>query len=83
MYDDQCQICGYKVILIGRNYSEGHHLQPLGNPHHGRDIKGNIIIVCPNCHAKLDYKAIKINKTIISRHKIDEIYIDYHNNLVK
>ena len=82
-YDDRCQICGYKVELKGRNYSEGHHLRPLGTPHNGPDIAGNIIIVCPNCHAKLDYEAIEIQSlNISSKHKIGKKYIEYHNKLV-
>ncbi len=61
IYQDKCQICEKKIKLKDKNYSEGHHLQPLGGIHDGLDIKENIIILCPNHHAEFDYGAIAIN----------------------
>jgi hypothetical protein len=84
LYKDKCQICGCTIQLIGRTYSEGHHVKPLGNPHHGPDHEQNIIIVCPNCHVKLDNKAISIDKNELScrdSHSIADEYINYHNNI--
>jgi len=58
----KCQICGKAIQLPnGSNYSEGHHLQPLGGKYMGPDVKENIIIVCPNHHAEFDYGSIAIN----------------------
>lgn len=58
----KCQICGKTLQLPnGFNYSEGHHLQPLGGAHTGPDVKENIIILCPNHHAEFDYGSIAIN----------------------
>jgi len=80
--DNTCQICGNK-LEIGPNcyYSEVHHLQPLGNPHNGPDIKNNMICVCPNCHKKLDYGFLTINVILenLQDHIIDEQFIVYHN----
>jgi len=83
LYNNRCQICDSTIELIGRNYSEGHHLKPLGRPHNGPDIEKNVIIVCPNCHVKLDYDSIKIGALINLRHEIDMEYILYHNNKIR
>ena len=67
----------------GERYAEAHHLKPLGTPHNGPDISNNIICVCPNCHAKLDYGIIRIEIPKLNldiRHKIDAEFINYHNN---
>jgi len=81
--DFKCQICGYVIYLQGKNkYCEVHHIKPLGQPHNGYDVIENMICVCPNHHAMLDYGAIKIifEKLIMKRgHKISKEFIDYHN----
>lgn len=83
LHKNRCQICSLSIQIRGKHYSEAHHLQPLGKPHHGPDIPSNIIIVCPNCHVMLDYFSIKINKQILKSvggHAIGAEYIDYHNS---
>jgi predicted HNH restriction endonuclease len=67
----------------GDRYAEAHHLKPLGAPHNGPDIANNIICVCPNCHAKLDYGIMRIEIPKLNldiRHKIGAEFINYHNN---
>ncbi|MFZ2949271.1 MAG: HNH endonuclease, partial [Desulfuromonadaceae bacterium] len=55
-HDFKCQICGHTIkIPNGGSYAESHHIQPLGQPHNGPDTIGNIICLCPNHHAELDY----------------------------
>lgn len=82
----QCQICGNAIELQNGNlYSEAHHLKPLGEPHNGPDIVENIVCVCPNHHAQLDYGAIEINKpdlNIVHGHRIGDQYINYHNTVI-
>ncbi len=84
LYEYRCQICGFTIELMSRNtcYCEAHHIRPLGRSHGGTDCKGNIIIVCPNHHAMLDYGAIQIDQETLRtrRHKIDVANIEYHNN---
>ena len=47
----RCQICGQTLRLgDGIPYAEAHHIVPLGTPHNGPDIRGNILCVCPNDH---------------------------------
>jgi len=78
----RCQICGETIDLIDRNYSEAHHIKPLGSPHNGPDVVENIISVCPNHHIMLDYGAIKIDVAALKKkpiHRLNSGYIDYHN----
>jgi 5-methylcytosine-specific restriction endonuclease McrA len=84
IYNHKCQVCHHDALKLadGSPYAEAHHIQPLGSPHGGHDVPGNIICVCPNCHALLDYGAIKINASrllIRGGHTLAQKYIDYHN----
>lgn len=83
LYRFECQICGHTIELSnGKRYAESHHIQPLGQPHNGPDVIGNILCVCPNHHAELDYGVSEILLSTLSRseeHPIDQKYIDYHN----
>jgi len=40
---------------------EGHHIEPLGQPHNGPDIPANVIILYPNHHALFDVGALTID----------------------
>ena len=86
LHNHECQLCGmYLEIKKGVRYSEGHHIKPLGKTHNGPDIKENVLILCPNCHALCDYGAIGLDKgTINNLHlsQIDEEYIEYHNTYI-
>ena len=86
IHDDRCRICGDTLELRnGTRYSEAHHIKPLGRPHYGPDIEGNVLVLCPNHHALCDLRAIKldIRGLILNRdHKVDERFIDYHNGLL-
>jgi len=57
-------------------------LKPLGRPHNGPDAKRNVVCVCPNCHARLDYNAVRITlRTLkVRKHAIGQEFIDYHNS---
>jgi 5-methylcytosine-specific restriction enzyme A len=83
----QCQICGESIELGNdRPYAEGHHIKPLGKNHNGPDVIENILCVCPNHHAQLDFQAILINKSSLRLqpgHEISDEYIEYHNRLAR
>jgi len=85
-HDFECQICGLTIELQnGQRYAEAHHIKPLGAPHNGPDIAENIICVCPNHHAQLDYLAIRLDESTLhgrEKHKISKKFIKYHNKLV-
>jgi putative restriction endonuclease len=60
-YGYTCQVCGECLKLPGGViYAEGAHIRPLGMPHDGEDIEGNVLCLCPNDHLLLDRGAIYI-----------------------
>lgn len=62
MYDHECQICGERRRRAdGEPYAEAHHVRPLGEPHGGPDTPDNILVVCPNHHADLDYGRVRVD----------------------
>jgi len=82
LYKNTCQLCGLHIqIRPGEYYSEVHHIKPLGKPHDGPDSKANMICVCPNHHAMLDFFAIKLDLStlLVKKHVIDESSVAYHN----
>lgn len=86
LHGNRCQLCGLTLLLFGgENYAEAHHIKPLGSVHQGPDVFENIICVCPNCHAQLDYGAIELNTAtlhFIPEHSIGNEYISYHNSKI-
>lgn len=85
IYKNTCQICNTSLqISENKYYSEVHHLKPLGSPNNGPDRLDNMICVCPNCHVLLDFGVIQLNQSLfkILKHKIEDEYISYHNNLI-
>ncbi len=85
LYNNTCQICSTQ-LEIGKNkyYSEVHHIIPLGKPYNGSDTLENMICVCPNCHIRLDYKAIPLSIDFfrIIKHTISSENIEFHNSLI-
>lgn len=86
IHNFRCQICDHAIeIPNGGFYAESHHIQPLGQPHNGPDIIGNILCVCPNHHAELDYGVSSLSFSSLQHsasHKIGQKYIDYHNQII-
>ncbi|OWZ84094.1 HNH endonuclease [Natranaerobius trueperi] len=86
IYNYACQICGETIMLDEDNYyAEAHHLKPLGSPHYGPDKVQNVICVCPNHHAMLDYGALYLDKSRLYIHKNHDLkkeFLDYHNKII-
>ena len=62
LHQHECQICGETIELPdGTRYAEAHHVKPLGKPHSGPDVLGNIICLCPNHHAECDLGACTLS----------------------
>lgn len=85
MHGFRCQICDERIELLdGSFYAEAHHIQPLGSPHNGPDIEGNVLCLCPTHHVMLDYCIIPLShqslKTV-KGHLIESRFIEYHNAL--
>ena len=83
LYDHSCQLCGTAINLCGRDYSEAHHIKPLGSPHDGDDTRDNLLCVCPNCHVLLDYAAVplKLESLKAQKHSLKPANVAYHNSL--
>lgn len=83
MHCYECQICGHTIQMSdGSRYAEAHHIQPLGSPHNGPDITDNILCLCPNHHAELDYGIAAISLSALHHfpgHVIDPKFVEYHN----
>ncbi len=86
IHNHECQICGHKIILNdGARYAEGHHIQPLGEPHKGPDSMENILCLCPNCHVVCDFGVIQLCMEKLTQHPghiIRARFIDYHNKKI-
>lgn len=74
LHNYKCQICEQKRKKDSdKNYAEGHHLKPLGEPHEGPDVKENILILCPNHHTDFDYGMIEIDpETLEIKHEYEK-----------
>lgn len=87
MHGYRCQVCGEAIELPdGTLYAEGHHIRPLGRPHDGPDVEGNILCVCPNHHAELDFAARPINPSELRTaegHAVGPEYVRYHNEVLR
>ncbi|HHF2998003.1 TPA: HNH endonuclease [Vibrio diabolicus] len=86
LHSYKCQLCGTALDMPeGKLYAEAHHIKPLGSPHSGPDVIENMICLCPNHHAMLDYGAIKLDRgtlRVVEGHQVSEDYITYHNEFV-
>jgi hypothetical protein len=86
IHNYECQICGYSIILPdGSRYAEGHHVQPLGQPHNGPDVIENIVCLCPNHHAACDLGAMRLDSAALRQapgHSVGQQFIDYHNETI-
>jgi HNH endonuclease len=86
LHDHRCQICDHVIILRdGTRYAEAHHIKPLGITHSGPDIMENILCLCPNHHAELDYGVRPISLDALRLHKahsVSQEFIDYHNRVI-
>ncbi|MGG3271495.1 HNH endonuclease [Priestia aryabhattai] len=60
-YKDECQICGKCLQTPNGSIAEAHHIQPYNRFHKGDDVKGNMIVLCPNCHTQFDHLYYAIN----------------------
>lgn len=91
IYNDKCQICGERLELMNDYYSEVHHIHSLHL--NGKDIIGNMIVLCPNHHVLFDKGSINLDlernsvryingkeeKIKIMKHKILSECVNFNN----
>jgi hypothetical protein len=81
-----CQVCQSTIQLPdGIRYAEAHHIKPLGHPHDGPDVQGNILVLCPTHHAMCDLGVLRLdigNLRMVGGHRIEQEFIDWHNRVV-
>jgi putative restriction endonuclease len=94
LHDHKCQICGTRISIAAGGYSEGAHIRPLGRPHDGPDVAGNILCLCPNDHVRFEFGALIIEDDFgivdtatgarvgelrtVAHHTIDAANLAYH-----
>lgn len=72
-YDHTCQLCGIRLMKTRFDaYSEAHHIRPYNKIHRGDDAIGNMIVLCPNCHAQFDSLYYAVHPTTKLVHCQDE-----------
>jgi putative restriction endonuclease len=89
MYDYKCQISGVRLVTPAGPYAEACHIKPVGKPHNGPDIPGNVLCLSPNIHVLFDHGAISLGDDlkvlgmdadvlVNPNHKLDIDCIRYH-----
>jgi predicted restriction endonuclease len=92
IHKNTCQMCGQRLVVGGRGYSEGAHIQALGAPHGGPDVLENVLCLCPNCHVLFDFGALVVqedhslllngqphgNLRVHPNHQVDGKYLAHH-----
>jgi predicted restriction endonuclease len=90
-------MCGLRLTIRGRGYSEAAHIRALGRSHGGPDVPGNVLCLCPNCHVRFDGGAVLITDHLrivevngasaelplrtVSRHVIQIEHLAYHRSV--
>ncbi|MET9659323.1 YDG/SRA domain-containing protein [Streptomyces sp. NPDC006510] len=88
LYDNTCQMCRVPVVvdINGARYSEGAHIHALGRPHDGRDVRSNILCLCPNCHVLFDNGARLITDDLkvidtLNRQVLGDLYVEREHQI--
>ncbi len=90
LYGNLCQICREPVVVDadGTLYSEGAHIQALGEPHCGPDLAANILCLCPNCHVRFDNGALLITDDFgvvdgFTRTRVGDLYVQQERHRIR
>jgi len=89
MYDYKCQISDVSLITPIGPYAEACHIRPVGIPHNGPDVPGNVLCLSPNIHVLFDHGAIALSDdlkiigmdadvSVNPNHNLDIDCIRYH-----
>ncbi len=80
-YDYHCQVCGIRLEAIDNPYAEAAHIRPLGRPHDGPDVSGNVLCLCPNHHKLLDFGSFTINDDLTLNGLEGSLWVDPSHEL--
>lgn len=89
LHDFTCQMCGQRLLSPSGAYAEAAHIRPLGAPHHGPDVLGNVLCLCPNHHVLFDLGGVAVGDdfSLIGmpgflrqhrKHPLDVRHLHYH-----
>ena len=89
LYGYTCQIAGVRLETPAGPYAEACHIRPVGKPHNGPDVPGNVLCLSPNLHVLFDHGAIALSDdlkviglnaevTVDPNHELDIDCIRYH-----
>lgn len=89
LHNYRCQVCGTRLETPAGPYAEAAHIQPLGRPHDGPDIEGNLLCLCPNHHVLFDDGAFGVaddftliglagKLRMVSGHSLQAVFFEYH-----
>ena len=89
----RCQVCGIRLETPAGLYAEGAHIRPLGFPHDGPDVEGNILCLCPNHHVLFDQGAFSVAENgelvgtegslrVAESHQPSGKFLEYHRDHV-
>ena len=92
IHKNKCQVCDVVLDTPLGPYAEAAHIKPLGSPHRGPDVLGNVLCLCPNHHAQFDLFAFTIadDLTLVGmagsittdpQHTINQDMLAYHRQL--
>ena len=72
LYDFAVSDLDYRSGSRPALYAESHHVRPLGGGHAGLDIESNMLVLCPNHHAMMDYGVIAVHPLSLAIVAIDD-----------
>jgi len=81
LYDYTCQISGVRLDTPTGPYAEACHIQPVGKPHNGPDVPGNVLCLSPNMHVLFDHGAIALTDDLKVLGMDAEINVDPKHHL--
>lgn len=93
MYNYTCQISNMRLETPTGPYAEACHIRPIGKPHNGPDVPGNVLCLSPNIHVLFDHGAISLSDdlevlgmdadvSVHPNHDLDIDCIRYHREHV-
>jgi putative restriction endonuclease len=81
LYHHTCQISGDRLETSNGPYAEACYIRPVGRPHNGPDIVGNVLCLSPNMHVLFDLGAITLSDDFSVIGKGVQLHVSPRHNL--